>query len=144
MINPEARGHGDSDWAPDGTYTLAALADDLRAVIAILPSPPALIGASMGGATALYLLGNHPTALASALVMVDIVPRIESAGGHNIGQFMRANPQGFASRAISSATLAWKNSAHTCRNSKYSTCGMPATWWPATVTMRSTTRWWNS
>lgn len=96
VINLEARGHGDSDWAQDGTYTLDSLAEDLRAVIATLPSPPALVGASMGGATALYLIGNSPVQVASALVMVDIVPRIESAGGQKIGQFMRANPQGFA------------------------------------------------
>ena len=96
VINLESRGHGDSDWAPDGVYTLSSLADDLRAVIATLPSLPALVGASMGGATSLYLIGNSPTPVASALVMVDIVPRVESAGGHKIGQFMRANPRGFA------------------------------------------------
>lgn len=49
----------------------------------------------MGGATALYTAGNHPN-LARALVLVDIVPRVEAAGGAKIGAFMRANPEGFA------------------------------------------------
>lgn len=96
VVNLDARGHGDSDWAPDGDYSLEALATDLRAVIATLPSPPALVGASMGGATALYELGNAATAIARALVMVDVVPYIEPEGAARILAFMRANPAGFA------------------------------------------------
>ena len=34
VINLDARGHGDSAWAPDGDYTLPALAADLQAVVA--------------------------------------------------------------------------------------------------------------
>lgn len=97
VINLEARGHGDSGWSPDGDYSLATLSADLRAVIATLPALPALVGASMGGATALYTVGNSPEPVARALVMVDIVPRVEREGGEKIGAFMRANPQGFAS-----------------------------------------------
>lgn len=97
VVNLDARGHSDSDWAPDGDYSLDALSADLRAVIATLPAPPALVGASMGGATALYAAGNSATPIASALVLVDIVPRIEAEGGAKIGAFMRANPGGFAS-----------------------------------------------
>lgn len=97
VINLDARGHGESDWSATGDYSLASLAADLRAVIDTLPSPPALVGASMGGATALYAVGNSPEPIASALVMVDIVPRIEASGGAKIGAFMRANPHGFAS-----------------------------------------------
>lgn len=96
VINLDARGHGDSGWSPDGNYTLDALAEDLRAVIATLPAQPALVGASMGGATALYAVGNSPEPIARALVLVDIVPRVEAAGGAKIGAFMRANPEGFA------------------------------------------------
>ncbi|MGQ0698833.1 MAG: alpha/beta fold hydrolase [Panacagrimonas sp.] len=96
VINLDARGHGDSDWSPDGDYTLATLACDLRTVAATLPSPPAFVGASMGGATSLYAVGNSETPIAQALVLVDIVPRVEPEGGKKIGAFMRANPQGFA------------------------------------------------
>lgn len=96
VINLDSRGHGDSQWSPDGAYTLERLAADLYAVIATLPAPPVLVGASMGGATALYAIGNRPLPVARALVLVDIVPRVEVEGGRKIGMFMRANPQGFA------------------------------------------------
>ncbi len=96
VVNLDARGHSDSDWSPASDYELATLAADLKAVISTLRSPPALVGASMGGATALYAVGNTPEPIARALVMVDIVPRVEQAGGDKIGAFMRANPEGFA------------------------------------------------
>ena len=96
VINLDARGHGDSDWASDANYGLEALAADLRAVMATLPSAPALVGASMGGATALYAIGNSADSIASALVLVDIVPRVERAGADRIIEFMHASPYGFA------------------------------------------------
>lgn len=96
VINLDARGHGNSDWAPDADYSLQAMASDLRAVIATLSSSPALVGASMGGITALYAVGNGEPTLASALVLVDVVPRVDAAGGKKIGDFMRANADGFA------------------------------------------------
>ena len=96
VINLDARGHGDSDWAPDGCYTLDALAGDLKAVIDTLPQPPALVGASMGGATSLYLVGNSPAPIASALVLVDIVPTVDPEGARRIQSFMRGAPRGFA------------------------------------------------
>lgn len=96
VVNLDARGHGSSDWATDGDYSLEALASDLRAVIAELPSTPVLVGASMGGATALYAAGNSTEALARALVLVDVVPRVDEVGAARIETFMRANPNGFA------------------------------------------------
>jgi pimeloyl-ACP methyl ester carboxylesterase len=51
VVNFDARGHGESDWAPDGDYSLAARASDLNAVISTLRQPVALVGASMGGMT---------------------------------------------------------------------------------------------
>lgn len=76
VVNLDTRGHGDSDWAKDGDYQLTTLAADLRAVIATFSSKPALVGASMGGATSLYLVGNSDEAIASVLVLVDFVPRV--------------------------------------------------------------------
>jgi pimeloyl-ACP methyl ester carboxylesterase len=96
VINYDARGHGDSGWAPDGDYSLQAMADDLQAVVATLSSPPALVGASMGGITSLYAVGNGAPTFASALVLVDVVPRVDPDGGKKIGDFMRARPDGFA------------------------------------------------
>ena len=96
VINLDARGHGDSDWSPDGIYTVEMLADDLKAVIATLPRPPALVGASMGGITSLLAVGNSEQRIASALILVDVVPRVEPKGAEKIRAFMHARPDGFA------------------------------------------------
>jgi pimeloyl-ACP methyl ester carboxylesterase len=99
VINLDARGHGDSDWSPSADYRLDALSRDLRTVVETLSSPPALVGASLGGATALYASGNYADArpVASMLVMVDVVPRAAPHGAAKIAAFMRARPDGFAS-----------------------------------------------
>lgn len=98
VVNLDARGHGDSDWSPGGNYRISDMAADLRAVIATLPAPhkPALVGASMGGMTALWAVGNSEEPIAAALVLVDIVPKVERDGAMRIGAFMRARPEGFA------------------------------------------------
>lgn len=93
----DARGHGDSDWAPDGNYDLDVLVRDLECVTATLGDRrPVLVGASMGGATSLVALGEgHVNA--SALVLVDIVPAAEPAGIARIKAFMTQKPEGFDS-----------------------------------------------
>ncbi|WP_341918259.1 alpha/beta hydrolase [Hydrocarboniphaga effusa] len=96
VINLDARGHGDSDWSPDGVYSVELLSDDLKAVIATLPNAPALVGASMGGITSLHAVGTSDRRIASALILVDVVPRVEATGGAKIMAFMRARPEGFA------------------------------------------------
>lgn len=96
VINLDARGHGESDWAPDGDYSLDARASDLGYVASTLRQPVAVVGASMGGATSFYAVGNG-NVKARALVMVDIVLRPAKAGAEKIRKFMRANLDGFAS-----------------------------------------------
>lgn len=96
VINFDARGHGDSDWSPDGAYRVDVLAADLRSIVATLPEPPALVGASMGGATSLYATGMSTEPFARALVLVDVVPRIDPAGAKKIMAFMGARSDGFA------------------------------------------------
>jgi pimeloyl-ACP methyl ester carboxylesterase len=91
----DARGHGDSDWAPDQDYSLTVMVDDLRLVVDQIDLSCALVGASMGGMTALVAEGEHP-GLAAALVLVDIVVHPEPAGVQRITQFMRSAQEGFA------------------------------------------------
>jgi pimeloyl-ACP methyl ester carboxylesterase len=91
----DARGHGDSDWASDGDYSIDALVADLQAVVEQVGEKPVLVGASMGGMTSIVGQGEHPE-LARALVLVDIVPRIEAAGAARIMAFMTGNIDGFA------------------------------------------------
>jgi pimeloyl-ACP methyl ester carboxylesterase len=96
VICPDARGHGDSAWPEDGDYGLDAFAGDLRAIIATLPQPPVLAGASLGGATALLVTGENPALPVRALVLVDIVPRPDPAGVQNVFSFMGSGLEGFA------------------------------------------------
>lgn len=96
VINLDARGHGESQWSAEADYGIDTLAEDLLAVIATLPAPPALVGASMGGATLMQAAGSAGRPIADALVLVDIVPRLEEQGSAKIGGFMRAHAGGFA------------------------------------------------
>lgn len=97
VINLDARGHGESDWAPDGDYRTSTQARDVRAILSTQGRSVALVGASMGGMTAFYTIGSSPEPIVDALVMVDIVLRPAQAGAMRIRDFMRAYPQGFAS-----------------------------------------------
>ena len=93
----DARGHGDSDWAPDGHYGQDVMVEDLKCVVAALGDRrPALVGASMGGGTSLVAIGEDHVD-ATALVMVDIAPRVEPEGIEKIHAFMSQKPDGFDS-----------------------------------------------
>ena len=93
-INYDLRGHGDSDWSADGDYGIETRARDLMAVAAHGSRPLALVGASLGGITALVAasLGLE----VDALVLVDIVPKMSPIGVAKIRGFMMAHPDGFA------------------------------------------------
>src|SRR5262245_9039331 len=89
VYSVDLRGHGDSEWAPDGDYTLDALAGDVLALTRQLDTPPVLVGASLGGLSSLAAIGEHPDQnVARALVLVDVAPRVEEAGRERIGAFM--------------------------------------------------------
>jgi len=96
-VSIDLRGHGDSEWAPDGDYSPAAFSDDV-VEIARSFDRPALIGASLGGMSALGALGTTVgDPCGRALVLVDVAPNIERAGADRILAFMGANmATGFA------------------------------------------------
>ena len=105
----DARGHGDSDWSPEGHYSLDYLANDLRAVAAQLTQKPALVGASMGGMTALIAEGERAPgteSMCTAIVLVDIAPRAEQKGIERIFAFMSNNRDGFTSLAEAAEAVA--------------------------------------
>jgi len=93
----DARGHGDSDWAPDGDYTTDAMVEDLDAMCAEIGRPPVLVGASMGGMVGLMSEGALRPGRLHALVLVDIATQLEDQGVDRIVSFMSSAPQGFAS-----------------------------------------------
>ena len=104
----DLRGHGDSDWAPDGDYTLDAFAADVHAVATSLDERPVLVGASLGGIASLAAIGEAPEPIARALVLVDVAPRIDRGGADRIGAFMLQNIDGFDSlEAVADAVAAY-------------------------------------
>jgi len=104
----DARGHGDSEWHPLHEYSLDGFVDDLIEYVATLPSPPVLVGASLGGMTSLVAAGEHP-GLACGLVLVDVVVRVEPNGVARIRDFMNASPEGFSSLEEVADTIAAYN-----------------------------------
>ncbi|NLU65347.1 alpha/beta hydrolase [Rhodococcus sp. HNM0563] len=104
-IAVDARGHGDSQWAPDGDYGMNALVADLTAIIGELGEKPVLVGASMGGMTSLIGQGENPE-LARGLVLVDIAPKVETGGTAEIMSFMRSGLDGFESLDDAAAAIA--------------------------------------
>lgn len=98
-VSLDLRGHGDSDWDPSGDYSIEAFAGDVRTVSASLPTPPVLVGASLGGISSLLAVGEaeDQASVARALVLVDIAHRMEADGRDRIGAFMTGHLDGFAS-----------------------------------------------
>lgn len=92
----DLRGHGDSEWSPDGHYELGLFADDLAAVLEPFPVPPVVVGASLGGLAGMLVAARSPHLL-RALVLVDITSRIEFDGTREVMDFMGSGLDGFAS-----------------------------------------------
>jgi pimeloyl-ACP methyl ester carboxylesterase len=101
----DQRGHGESDWIADGSYRVFNFADDAvmvaAAVSARFRAPPVLIGASLGGMAGMIAEGEaakrNLASRFSALILVDVTPRIDPDGASKIRGFMRGNAQdGFA------------------------------------------------
>ena len=97
VIALDARGHGDSDRAPNAEYTVDAFARDVAAVLTQIDRPVVLIGASMGGLTGIVAAHRAGPAVVTMLVLVDVVPRFESVGTHRIRDFMTRHVAGFDS-----------------------------------------------
>jgi len=111
----DLRGHGDSEWVADGAYTFYDFAKDARAVADELArrngEKPVAIGASLGGIAALLAEGEAERAgegpVFSAIVLVDITPRVDLDGVAKVQGFMRAHAhEGFASVAEAADAVA--------------------------------------
>ncbi|QGG41554.1 alpha/beta fold hydrolase [Aeromicrobium yanjiei] len=96
VVALDLRGHGDSDWSPDGGYGFEKNSEDVLEVLDQIDTPTTIIGASLGGLTGLLATAAAPDRV-RRLAMVDVVPRFEAAGSARIRDFMRGAPRGFAS-----------------------------------------------
>lgn len=101
----DARGHGDSERnPPDRPYHFEQFIDDVHAVARSLPTPPVLVGASMGGLVAIAAQSRHRCF--AAMVLVDIAPRWDSRGVERILGFMGSHPDGFDSLEAAADAIA--------------------------------------
>jgi pimeloyl-ACP methyl ester carboxylesterase len=107
----DQRGHGGSARAGDRRYTFFDFAADAHALgreaARLFGSAPAIVGASLGGMSALiasHLPSENPFA---ALVLVDVTPRMKPSGVAAVQGFMRAKAaEGFASPEEAAAAIA--------------------------------------
>lgn len=92
------RGHGDSGWAPDGVYDFSVFGSDMHAITEKLGGRPHVVGASLGGLSAMICAGEIKSEAFSSITLVDVTPKLNSAGVENIFAFMTANmDSGFGS-----------------------------------------------
>ena len=83
----DQRGHGDSDWAPEGDYSIEAQQGDIDGFVKALGLDGfVLIGHSMGGRNAYVWASRHPKAL-KGLVIVDTGPESGGPGQDRIRRF---------------------------------------------------------
>ncbi|MFD4461910.1 alpha/beta fold hydrolase [Nocardia sp. NPDC058480] len=99
VVTVDARGHGDSDWSPTADYSRDVMVADLHTVLeqlgATREAGAVVVGASMGGITGLLATAKPGGSAIRALVLVDIVPRSESAGVARVMDFLGRHRDGF-------------------------------------------------
>jgi pimeloyl-ACP methyl ester carboxylesterase len=75
IIAPDLRGHGDSQWSQDGTYTMAGYIYDLAQLIHQLTvGPVSIIGHSLGGNIALRYSGLYPENVSKLIAIEGLGP----------------------------------------------------------------------
>jgi pimeloyl-ACP methyl ester carboxylesterase len=111
----DQRGHGDSEWIANGAYGFSDYAADAKVVAAELTRragvKPIVVGASLGGIASLLAEGEsergNGSNIFSALVLVDITPRVDVTGVAKVLGFMRAHAkEGFGSIAEAGQAVA--------------------------------------
>lgn len=80
----DQRGHGDSDWSPDGRYRRDDFVTDILAFLDDRRwSTATIVALSLGGLNSMAFAARHPDRI-NGLVVVDVAPTISSAGGQAI------------------------------------------------------------
>lgn len=92
------RGHGESAWSPEGLYDLAHFALDMACLARSFEEPPVIVGASLGGLSAMLGAGEIQQEMFRAIVLVDVTPRLNLDGVMRIFDFMHEHIEtGFGS-----------------------------------------------
>lgn len=105
-VTVDHRGHGDSDWPAQSDYDWDHFADDTDAIVDSFDMVPVVVGASLGGMSALLAQARTDTPRFRALVLVDVTPRMELRGVQRIVGFMSAHPDGFDTLDQAAAIIA--------------------------------------
>jgi len=93
----DLRGHGASDWDAKQDYSIERYGRDIAEVAAALGGGVCHVGASLGGNAGIVAAGRIAPGLFRALVLVDVVPRIDHAGAAEVLGFMGGHlDEGFA------------------------------------------------
>ncbi len=83
VFAPDLRGHGDSDWALGGNYSIIDYALDLHAVVGeIGRTPVTLVAHSLGGSIALQYAGTMPESV-RGVVSIEGLGRLQSTGSEH-------------------------------------------------------------
>ncbi len=90
VIALDLRGHGESEWPSDGRYEFGAYVEDLRAILAQLPSRPVIVGASLGGWVAAVAVGEDGGHLATGLILADAPPDLDLTNIRKAASTLRA------------------------------------------------------
>ena len=107
-VTLDMRGHGESAWCPDGRYRVADFRDDLAVVLSRLARPAVVVGASLGGITALLYAESCDMSRVRGVVLVDVAARLETEGARRIGTWMVSTSDGFDSlEAVAAAIEAY-------------------------------------
>lgn len=97
VVALDQRGRGETDWAPGGDYSVDAFVTDLEQFCKTVGIEKfTLIGHSMGGRNSIAFAGRNTDAL-ERLVIVDIGPDIDPAGGARITRELVEVPEEFDS-----------------------------------------------
>jgi pimeloyl-ACP methyl ester carboxylesterase len=92
IVAPDLRGHGDSDWSPDGNYSIPALVYDLAQLIHQQKlAPLRIIAHSLGAHTALRYAGIYPENVSKLVAIEGVWPAAKL--------FAERDAKGIAARA---------------------------------------------
>ena len=96
LLAVDLPGHGHSDWPQESAWLdPSTMADDVARVIEqFAPDARAVVGMSLGGATAIALATRHPH-LVRRLLLVDITPGVDGDKTSDIAAFL-SGPETFA------------------------------------------------
>jgi pimeloyl-ACP methyl ester carboxylesterase len=103
----DQRGHGDTDWAPDLDYSIAAQREDVKGFAERLGLDDfTLVGMSMGAINGLAYAIRYPQTLAN-LVLIDAGPQVRRPGSSRIRDFVNGGAEPASLDAIIERALAF-------------------------------------